>query len=118
MSLKIVDRIYYQFSPDRLSTCPVTIHALLHIADGIEVAGPVWAYWAFPTERFCGQLQPSIKSRRFPYACMDNYLVAAAQLSQIKNVHGLQDELRLLPLKNARVRGDFADPACTIVFLL
>lgn len=59
----IMLRLYYQLSPKRLSTCPVTVHALLHLADGIEACGPVWAYWAFPMERFCGILQPWIKSR-------------------------------------------------------
>jgi hypothetical protein len=32
------------------------IHALLHIADAIKAMGPVWATWAFPTERACGHI--------------------------------------------------------------
>lgn len=40
--------IYYQHDPNRLSACPVTVHALLHIADSIEEMGPIWTYWAFP----------------------------------------------------------------------
>lgn len=43
-------RIYYQLSEDRVSACPLTVHALLHIADSIEAMGPVWCYWAFPME--------------------------------------------------------------------
>ncbi|KAK0221124.1 hypothetical protein EDD85DRAFT_960290 [Armillaria nabsnona] len=46
------ERIYYQYSPERLSMCTLNIHALLHVADNIEASGPVWAYWAFPMEHF------------------------------------------------------------------
>ncbi|TEB06227.1 hypothetical protein FA13DRAFT_1566913, partial [Coprinellus micaceus] len=53
---------------------------LLHIADSIEQAGPVWTSWAFPTERSCGRLLPAIRSRRHPFANLDNYVVASAQL--------------------------------------
>ncbi|KAG6810019.1 hypothetical protein H0H92_013687 [Tricholoma furcatifolium] len=33
-------QIYYQHNPERISTCPVTVHVLLHIADRIKAAGP------------------------------------------------------------------------------
>jgi hypothetical protein len=105
-------RLYYQYSPDRLSTCPVTIHALLHIADGIEHTGPVWSYWAFPTERYCGRLQRTIRSRRHPFVNIDNYVVASAQLSQIKIRYGLEEELSLKPTKADQIRGSFSHPAC------
>ncbi|KZP17762.1 hypothetical protein FIBSPDRAFT_746448, partial [Athelia psychrophila] len=57
---------------------------LLHITDGIDACGPVWAYWAFPMERFCGALQPAIKSRCYPFASLDRYVVTTAQLSQLQ----------------------------------
>ncbi|EPS95241.1 hypothetical protein FOMPIDRAFT_20425, partial [Fomitopsis schrenkii] len=60
---------------------------LLHIADYIKAAGPVWASWAFPMERFCGRLQPAIRSRRFPYANMDRHVLAVARLDHIKKVY-------------------------------
>ncbi|KAJ7029445.1 hypothetical protein C8F04DRAFT_962791 [Mycena alexandri] len=87
------EKLYYQYSPDRLSACPLTIHALLHIVDGIVAVGPVWAYWAFPMERFCGRLQPCIKSRRFPFASIDGHVVATAQLAIIKVQHGCDDAI-------------------------
>ncbi|KAL6308889.1 hypothetical protein BKA93DRAFT_815202 [Sparassis latifolia] len=90
-------RIYYQHSPERLGICPVTIHALLHIADSIETAGPVWACWSFPMERFCGYLQPAIKSRRFPFASIDRYLIDSARLEHIKMLYGMEKELALKP---------------------
>lgn len=105
-------RLYYQYKPERLSACPITIHALLHIADGIEDAGPVWTSWAFPTERFCGQLLPAIRSRRHPFSNIDNYIVASAQLSQIKIRFGLEEELALKPKQTDLIRGSVSHPSC------
>jgi hypothetical protein len=104
-------RLYYQLSPQRLSTCPVTVHALLHIADGIEACGPVWAYWAFPMERFCGVLQPWIKSRRFPFANLDNHVVAMAQISHIKIRYNLYEKLSRKP-RNLDPQKGFCAPNC------
>ncbi|KAJ7362705.1 hypothetical protein DFH08DRAFT_910807 [Mycena albidolilacea] len=69
------ERIYFQYDVSRMGVCPLTIHALLHIAAGIKFCGPVWCYWVFPMERFCGSIQPGIWSRRFPWASIDRYLV-------------------------------------------
>jgi len=88
--------IYYQHDPSRVSACPLTVHALLHIADSIKAMGPVWCYWAFPMERYCGSLQPAIRSRRFPYASIDHYVVEDAQLTQIKIVYNCAEELALM----------------------
>ncbi|KAF7372350.1 hypothetical protein MVEN_00095200 [Mycena venus] len=104
------------YSPKRLSTCPLTIHVLLHIADGIEAAGPVWAYWTFPMERFCGRLQPYIKSRRYPFARIDGHVVAMAQLSIAKVTHSL--DLRLGPPKLDLANGAFQHPSYTTCALL
>jgi hypothetical protein len=79
-----MNSIYYQYNPDRLSACPVTVHALLHIADSIEASGPVWASWAFPMERYCGLLNPTIKSWRYPFSSIDRYVTEVAQLTQLR----------------------------------
>ncbi|KDQ14851.1 hypothetical protein BOTBODRAFT_109517 [Botryobasidium botryosum FD-172 SS1] len=60
-------RIFYQYDATRLSACPLTIHILLHIADGIEKIGPMWVYWCFALERHCGLLQRMVTSRSRPY---------------------------------------------------
>ena len=39
-----VSRIYYQHMPSCVTCCPLTVHALLHIAPTIRTMGPVWAY--------------------------------------------------------------------------
>lgn len=106
-------RLYYQYSPSRLSACPLSIHALLHVVDGIEAAGPVWTYWAFPTERFCGRLLPEIRSRRHPFSNIDNFVVASAKLSHIKIMYNLDEELSLRPKKAEVLRGSFSHPSCT-----
>jgi hypothetical protein len=105
--------LYYQYSPSRLSTCPLTIHALLHVVDGMEAAGPVWTYWAFPTERFCGRLLPKIRSRRHPFSNIDNSVVASAKLSQIKIMYNLDEELSLRPKKAEALCDSFSHPSCT-----
>jgi hypothetical protein len=61
----------------------------------MDWCGPIWAYWAFPMERFCGELKMAIKSRRFPYSAIDNHLVAVAQLTQIKLRYNCVQELSL-----------------------
>ena len=91
-------RLYYQYTPTRLATCPLTIHALLHIADGIDMCGPVWAYWAFPMERYCALLQRAVlNSRRHPYVTLDHFIAEDAMLSQLKMRYDLYSELSLQP---------------------
>jgi hypothetical protein len=110
-------RLYYQYSPSCLSACLLTIHALLHVVDGMEAAGPVWTYWAFPTEQFCGRLLPEIRSQRHPFSNIDNFIVASAQLSQIKIVYNLDEELSLHP-KKAEGATWFFLPSVIYVFSL
>src|ERR1700678_2029677 len=89
--------MYYKNDPTQLSTCPLTIHALLHIAWGIRVAGPVWTYWAYPMERHCNTLLQSIKSIRHPYASISSFVTATAQLDQIRLLYDLHETLCLDP---------------------
>lgn len=88
-----IHRLYYQHDPLRVSTCTITVHALLHIADSIGAVGPVWAYWAFPMERYCGLIRPAIKSRKHPDASLDRYVIECAQLAHISLIYNFQDEV-------------------------
>jgi hypothetical protein len=89
-------RIFYQHNPDRISTCPVTVHSLLHVADGIEAAGPVWAYWSFVMEQYCGFLKrDGMRSRWKPYTGLDNRVCHVAQLNITKIRYCLVDRLAL-----------------------
>ncbi|EUC59533.1 hypothetical protein RSOL_317320, partial [Rhizoctonia solani AG-3 Rhs1AP] len=91
----ILARYYYKNNPNRLSACTLPLHALLHVANDIEAMGPVWAYWAFPMERFCGALTRASMSRCFPYSSINRRVLQLSQLSQIKLVYGLTEELDL-----------------------
>lgn len=76
--------------------------------------GPVWCYWAFPTERYCGALQPAIRNRRYPYASLDRFVLEDAQLTQIGMVYNISETLKLRPSKQSTVPGSYQEPFCTI----
>ncbi|THU76673.1 hypothetical protein K435DRAFT_824523 [Dendrothele bispora CBS 962.96] len=110
------EELYYQHDPDRVSVCPLTIHALLHIADTIEWCGPVWTYWAFPTERYCNRIQPAIKSRRYPFACIDEYVTDYAVLSSIKANYNLSETLRMHGEPRSRTQFSHPSyPTCVLI---
>jgi len=90
---QIDNRLYHENDPARLSTCSLTVHALLHIVWGIRVAGPVWTYWAYPMERHCNTLLLSIKSRCHPYASINSFVTATAQLDQIRLLYDIHEAL-------------------------
>ena len=81
----------------------VTVHSLLHVADGIEAAGPVWTYWSFVMERYCGFLKrDGVRNRRKPYASLDNRVRQVAQLHTTKIRYNLVNLLSL----SGPTRGD------------
>lgn len=59
--------------------------------------GPVWAYWAFPMERYCGDVLRNIRSRRLPYASINRYVTSRAQLTHITLLYNLDEKLCLQP---------------------
>lgn len=65
--------------------------------------GPAWAYWAFPMERYCGRLQRCIRSRRFPFANIDTFVVADARLKQLGLRWHIADMLTLKPVRQHSV---------------
>ncbi|KAG8737100.1 hypothetical protein FRC12_017271 [Ceratobasidium sp. 428] len=83
------ERLYYQYQDNRLSTCPLTIHALLHIPMYIRETGPLCNSWAFVMERFCGRLLPAVKNRTQPYEHLNNYISRRAQMQAACHIHGL-----------------------------
>ena len=101
-----MQRIFYQGNPSRISACPVTVHGLLHIADGIEAAGPVWATWAFVMERYCGFVKRrAVRSRAHPYASINRRILEMAQLNVILMKYGLRKKLTL-KARRGRVKKD------------
>ncbi|KAJ7275908.1 hypothetical protein C8J57DRAFT_1505209 [Mycena rebaudengoi] len=80
---------------NRLSTCTLTLHALLHFPDDILNAGPMWCYWNYITERFVGYLVRSSKSRTNPYASFARRLREIAQNNAINVKYQLWEVLDL-----------------------
>lgn len=104
---------YYRYNPSRLSCCTLTLHALLHIARDIRLMGPVWVYWAFAMECYCGRLSLAIKSRRFPWANLDHWIEVDALISHISAVYQLKDsdDMDLEPIRQ-RCQREVKDSAC------
>src|SRR5260370_31291049 len=84
-------RLYYQYNINHLSSCPLTLHALLHLADDIERNGPLCMNWLFVMEHWCGQLVPAIKSRVYPYKSLTRQQHAIAQENSILTQYNLFD---------------------------
>ncbi|KAF9645546.1 hypothetical protein BDM02DRAFT_3203518 [Thelephora ganbajun] len=106
------EEIFYQRNPSWLSACPVTVHGLLHIADGIEAAGPVWAAWAFVMERYCGYIKRSaVRSRKHAQASIDKRILETTQLEMVKMRYGLTKTLSLKPKHGHTSKDKF--PHCT-----
>ncbi|QRV80941.1 Transposase family Tnp2 protein [Ceratobasidium sp. AG-Ba] len=80
---------YYQYKESRLSACPLTIHALLHIPFYIRHVAPVWASWTFVMERFCGYLILAVTNRVDPFPCIDNFAEQRAQLRAISQIYDI-----------------------------
>ncbi|KAJ7258553.1 hypothetical protein C8J57DRAFT_1073613 [Mycena rebaudengoi] len=89
------------------------IHALLHIANDIRQIGPMWCFWAFVMERFCGSLVTAVKSRKHPFTSLAHRIRDVAQLSQIKLLYRLSDELDLRAEK-AETDSGYTVPGLTI----
>ncbi|KAG6826629.1 hypothetical protein H0H92_015066 [Tricholoma furcatifolium] len=68
-------------------------------------------------ECYCGQLQPAIKSRCFPYASLDHYITETAQHTQIKLVYNLFSKLSLI-LPRGNISGSLSIPEYNTVVLL
>lgn len=108
---------YFCNKPNRLAVCTLPLHALLHIANNIEAMGPVWCYWAFPMERFCGLLLRANKSWRYPYSSINRQVLQLSQLLQIKLIYGLTKELDLKDCRSNFATGTHYDGYSDLVFM-
>ncbi|KAJ7114214.1 hypothetical protein C8R43DRAFT_903080 [Mycena crocata] len=111
------ERLYYRYRPERISACTLPIHALLHIPANIRTMGPLWAYWNFPTERFCGSIVLAIQSRKHPFTSMAHRLRDIAQINQLKLIYGLADELDLSDSRETEKTGFALEDYPDFVFI-
>ena len=89
-------RYYYQYREDRLSTCLLTVHGLLHIANDIRVCGPMWASWTFYLERYCGKLQEALHSRVYPWSNLNSWILRTSYLQTLAVRYDIEDELSVV----------------------
>ncbi|KAH7097852.1 hypothetical protein BKA62DRAFT_623329 [Auriculariales sp. MPI-PUGE-AT-0066] len=89
--VKKFETFFYQFEPDHLPMCTLVIHLLLHVADSIELHGPVWVYWSIVMERHCGVLQHGVRSHRQPWASLNNFMVDKVYLQGVIGLYNLGD---------------------------
>ncbi|KAJ3536584.1 hypothetical protein NMY22_g5977 [Coprinellus aureogranulatus] len=101
--VKRYERYYYQYSEQRLPTCVLTIHGLLHIVNDIRNCGPSWTTWTFFMERFCGLLKQALKSKRFPWANLTKRALHVTWLNQLIYRYDLEEELSM-PRSDYRYR--------------
>lgn len=69
------------------------MHVWLHIPDIIEQSGPLWAYWAWVMERFCGHLSRAVSSRKWPYSSLNRRILEVTTLHSIRHMYELEDRL-------------------------
>ena len=63
-------------------------------------------------ERYCGSLQPAIRSRRFSFASLNRHAVDQARLDHIKLIYGIKQELSLKPPTLNGFYGAVCIPKC------
>jgi len=68
-------------------------------------------------KQYCGVLKPGIRSRRFPYASLDCFVIKSAQLTQVEVIHDVAEELVLCPSKRIP-SGAYIDTSCMLTYPL
>lgn len=89
----LINRIFYQYSPERLPACVLVFHAWIHLVDMIENSGPLWAYWTWAMERYCGLLSRAVSSRKHPYSSLNRRILEIQTLHSIRNMYDLDKRL-------------------------
>lgn len=65
-------------------------------------------------ERYCGLLQPAIRSRRFPYSSINRYVVDKARLQQIMLIYDCSEALSLRGPNLHGLYGGVSIPGCKL----
>ena len=106
-------RYYYQYREYRLSVCPLVIHGLLHVIDGIRLCGPIWVTWTFYMERFCGILKSALRSRKRPFANLNARIMRSSCISLLRLLYDVDEELGIKPFKELK-EGERVYPECKL----
>lgn len=76
-----------------ISTCPLTIHALIHIAGSTRHCGPLSCIWEFVTERFMGKVTRNVTSRQYPFSQIAKTVKKGEQLKTVAMKFSLEEKL-------------------------
>jgi hypothetical protein len=85
--------LYYRFEMDRISACPPTVHALIHLHNDTLHAGPLSWIWEYVMERFMGKIVWSITSRQYPFSQLAETVKKMEQVKMVTFKYGLEKEL-------------------------
>lgn len=83
------EQIYYRGDISRLSFCTSQLHALLHVAENIDMLGPTYVYWQFGVERFVGTLEALTILKSQQNASLANSLCALTNLKYVLVIYDL-----------------------------
>lgn len=93
--LLTVPRLYYRYDMERISACPLTAHAMIHLASDTRHAGPLSRIWEYVTERFMGRIARSVTSRQYPFSQLAETIKRTEQIKVVALRYGLEDQLKL-----------------------
>lgn len=80
---------------DRISTCPLTIHAIIHLVSSTRHAGPLSRIWEYVTERLMGKIARSVTSRQYPFSQLSETVKKWEQMKILAIKYGLEKDLFL-----------------------
>ncbi|KIO21907.1 hypothetical protein M407DRAFT_79835 [Tulasnella calospora MUT 4182] len=86
-------RIFYQHNAPWLVACLLTIHAWIHIPDIIKKSDPLWAYWSWVMEWFCGRRSHAVSSHKWPYSSPNQQILEISTLHSIRHMYKLENPL-------------------------
>jgi hypothetical protein len=88
-------RLYYRYQYTRLSACPLTIHALIHIPNDTRNAGPLSRIWEFSTERIMGLVARSVTNKQYPFSQLSKSVKKMEQIKLTAMKYGVEGQLNL-----------------------
>ena len=78
---------------DRISACPLTVHALIHLHNDTLHAGPLSRIWEYVTERFMGKIAQSVTSCQYPFSQLSKTVKKMEQVKMVAFRFGKEKEL-------------------------
>ena len=78
---------------DKISACPLIVHALIHLHNDTLHAGPTSWIWEYVTERFMGKIAWSVTSPQYPFSQLAKTVKKMEQVKMVAFNFGKEKEL-------------------------